>query len=168
MGTILHLVHHLDACPVPVAPPGIYLRTYEGSDDVDRWLALRQQSFATEEFPAAPWTRADARRELLDQAWFRQEWLWIAETRGAAPAAVGTVTLALGGAGPELRPAVHWLAVLPAFRRQGLGRYLVHTLESAAWQAGYRSVTLETHRRWAAAVACYQRLGYRPTSSGRP
>ena len=61
---------------------------------------------------------------------------------------------------PSARPAVHWLVVLPAARRQGVGRLLMSHLERAAWDAGHREVLLETHAQWQAAVQFYEALGY--------
>jgi GNAT superfamily N-acetyltransferase len=55
---------------------------------------------------------------------------------------------------------VHWLAVLPGWRRRGVGRYLMSVLEARAWELGYREVWLETHAAWAEAVRLYQALGY--------
>lgn len=74
---------------------------------------------------------------------------------------IGTVTLALRGEGASATPVVHWLAVLPAWRRQGVGRLLLAHLERRAWQLGYRRVALETHAAWTAAVHLYEQAGYR-------
>lgn len=78
---------------------------------------------------------------------------------------MGAVTLARRGDAEQGRPVVHWLIVDPAFRRRGIGRLLVATLESACWQAGERQVWLETHTGWREATAFYSALGYVPAES---
>jgi GNAT superfamily N-acetyltransferase len=75
--------------------------------------------------------------------------------------------MVLRGTGTTERPALHWLAVHPQWRRRGVGRRLVATLERAAWDAGYREIVAETHADWRAAAAFYERLGYRPVRSSR-
>jgi ribosomal protein S18 acetylase RimI-like enzyme len=55
---------------------------------------------------------------------------------------------------------VHWLIVRSNWRRHGVGRLLMAHLETAAWDAGYREVWLETHVAWEAAVKFYRSLGY--------
>jgi GNAT superfamily N-acetyltransferase len=75
------------------------------------------------------------------------------------------VTLALRGAGPQAQPVVHWLAVHPAWRRRGVGRLLMAALEACAWDAGGRTLALETHEDWRAAIEFYGALGY---TSGQP
>ena len=62
---------------------------------------------------------------------------------------------------PGARPVVHWLAVLPGWRRRGIGRLLLSRLHQDCWDAGYRQVWLETHAAWQAAVRLYRELGYR-------
>jgi GNAT superfamily N-acetyltransferase len=61
------------------------------------------------------------------------------------------------------RPFVHWLAVVPPWRRLGLARLLMTHLEDVCWQQGYRKIHLETHAHWDAAVQFYHALGFRNT-----
>jgi GNAT superfamily N-acetyltransferase len=74
----------------------------------------------------------------------------------------GSVTLLIGRAGCSVTARVHWLLVHPDFRRRGIARLLMANLEQACWDAGIRRISLETHRNWTAAVACYRSLGYVP------
>ncbi len=56
---------------------------------------------------------------------------------------------------------IHWLCVLPEYRRQGVGRLLVSQLESLAWQSGHRARSQRPgnpHTSWTAAVEFYQHL----------
>jgi ribosomal protein S18 acetylase RimI-like enzyme len=55
---------------------------------------------------------------------------------------------------------VVWLMVDPDFRRRGIGRALLATLEASAWQSGERELVLETHADWSAAVRLYESFGY--------
>ncbi|MDX1965224.1 MAG: GNAT family N-acetyltransferase [Pirellulales bacterium] len=112
---------------------------------------------------------------------------------GGAPVLVGAVCLAErgatthdplpgqsisgGGMIPDARSApgggdavlplsvIHWLMVHPGYRRRGLGEWLIHVLEQAVWDSGGRTIHLETHAGWSAAVRLYTRLGYSPVAS---
>jgi ribosomal protein S18 acetylase RimI-like enzyme len=92
--------------------------------------------------------------------------MWLAEIGPPplAPKAVGTVTLARRGQPPGDKAVAHWLCVHPAYRRRGIGRLLLSTLESAAWDAGERQIWLETHSAWREAYELYRSAGYEPAS----
>ena len=76
------------------------------------------------------------------------------------------MALAFRGEGTEAKPAVHWLAVLPPWRRRGVGRLLMAELHQRCWDLGYRQIWLETHVRWTGAARLYEELGYRPVEDG--
>jgi GNAT superfamily N-acetyltransferase len=82
---------------------------------------------------------------------------WLAEGPGAA-GPVGLAALVAAGA----RHSLAWLLVAPADRRRGVARALVGTALAAAREAGAREVWVETHARWAAAVATWNALGFDP------
>lgn len=159
---IFHLCHRLRDKPSVDLPDGIRWRTYVGPADVRVWLELRERAFAGARASVRPWDEADFEQEFLAKPWWRPEHLWFAEARGSRGtwSPVGTVALALRGAGNAARPVVHWLAVLPAWRRRGVGRLLMSVLEARAWELGYREVWLETHAAWEEAVRLYRALGY--------
>jgi GNAT superfamily N-acetyltransferase len=146
----------------PVAPiPGVSLRSFAGNDDIEQWLALRDRAFARQKVGVRRWDVADFRREFLEKSWWRPEWMWLAETHESPNAQlIGTATLALRQSETATIPVVHWLCVLPSWRRRGVGRLLMTVVEQAAWDAGYREVALETHEAWREAAACYEALGY--------
>jgi ribosomal protein S18 acetylase RimI-like enzyme len=52
------------------------------------------------------------------------------------------------------------LYVRPAYRRRGLGKYLVESVIRAARQAGYRELRLDTLPGMGSAQALYRRLGF--------
>jgi len=164
MTAILQLSRELGERPEVVPLPGIHLRHYRGHEDIAIWLELRRRAFARQPLGVRDWSEADFEREFLQKHWWRAEAIWFAETQPALAtpvATVGTVTLALRGVGVGAKPVVHWLAVLPSYRRCGVGRLLMHTLEATAWDKGARRIWLETHARWAEACQLYAALGYR-------
>jgi GNAT superfamily N-acetyltransferase len=162
MATVLQMTHLMTARPeVPVAA-GVRLRNYCGPEDVALWLDLRRRAFARQRVGVGDWDEADFRREFLNKPWWNPQHMWFAE-REATPASsiVGTITLAERGNGPSAKPVVHWLAVLPGYRRRGIGRLLMATLEAAVWDSGGRQVWLETHSAWTEAGRLYAALGYK-------
>jgi GNAT superfamily N-acetyltransferase len=165
MPSVLQLTKKLLEQPQIVDLPGFQLRHYQGPEDVEFWLELRRRAFARQKLGVGNWDRADFEREFLAKPWWTPESMLFAESVGqsGANAVVGTVTLARRGESPDARTAVHWLAVLPSYRRRGVGRLLLTAVEAAAWQAGSRQVWLETHAQWLEAAALYRALGYVPS-----
>lgn len=161
MATVIQRRRLLTQRPITPSVPEVSLRTYHGDDDIRGWLTLRERAFAREKLGVRQWDIADFHGEFLDRPWWRPEWMWFAEPLvEQLEGPVGTVTLALRQSAAGTVPVVHWLCVLPSWRRRGIGRLLMSTLEQAAWDAGYREVALETHEAWRAAAACYDALGY--------
>lgn len=164
MAQVLQLAHELSNRPALPWLAEVQLRTFGQAGDVERWLELRHRAFARQRVGVRTWTAEDFAAEFLTKSWWLPERLWFAETAmpGGASRAVGTVTLAMRGEGVSARPVVHWLAVLPEWRRRGVARLLMAQLEAAAWDAGYRRLYLETHAGWTAAARFYEEWGYRP------
>src|SRR5690606_445437 len=103
--------------------------------------------------------------EFLQKWWWNPARMWLAEVKtitGGSLRLAGSVTLAMRGEPAGAKPVVHWLMVSPDARRQGLARVLMSHLETAAWDAGYRQIWLETHAAWQAARRFYEALGYEP------
>ncbi len=145
------------------------VRTYRGREDALTWLAIRNQVFAAQTAGARPWTEADFQREFLDKPWWRPEWMWFAEAQDPSTGeflAVGAV--AMKEVSPPKAGAVQWLAVLPEWRRRRVGRGLMAVLETAAGEAGIRTLTAETLSEWEAATRFYRSLGFRPNSGHFP
>jgi GNAT superfamily N-acetyltransferase len=166
MTAVVQLVKQLESRPILPSVPGILVRNYAGPQDIGPWLALRHRAFARLKVGVRHWDRDDFEQELLSKPWWSPERLWLAElfSGESAGALVGTVALAERSLG---KPAVHWLAVDPRYRRRGIARLLLAHLESACWDAGQRRIWLETHSAWQEAGALYRRLGYRPVLSDR-
>ncbi len=168
MAIVQQLTRVLVSRPAGVAVEGMRLRTFVGEGDIEHWLAIRREAFARERVGVRDWDRDDFAREFLRKPWWRPEAMWFAEAVEARSAGerppsvpVGTVTLARRGDPPFDVPVVHWLAVRRSYRRRGIARWLVATLEAAVWDAGGRQVWLETHSAWREAGRLYESLGYR-------
>jgi GNAT superfamily N-acetyltransferase len=161
MAAVVHRTRMLQArppSPPALSAPNVVLRTYRGGDDVPIWLRLREQAFARQKVGVRQWDADDFRRELSDKPWWRPDWMWFAETSDGET--IGTVTLAIRQSARATVPVVHWLCVLPQWRRRGVGKLLMTMLEQTAWDAGYREVALETHEAWREAAAAYEAMGY--------
>ncbi|HET6881908.1 MAG TPA: GNAT family N-acetyltransferase [Pirellulales bacterium] len=157
MNLVVHLSRKLDRQPDVPALAGVAVRNYAGSDDIGRWLDLRTRAFADETPRVRPWTRADFVAEFISKPWWSPERMWFA----VADEVVGSVALAFRGPADTAVPVVHWLMVLPDWRRRGVGKLLMATLEAACWEAGFRRIAIETHSGWTAAEGFYRSLSYR-------
>lgn len=153
---IIHLSRRLLQPPSVDHVPGVAVRTFAGKNDIDTWLRLRERAFAGEKPAVRSWTRADFVAEFLNKPWWLPERIWFAETDEA----VGSIAMAFRGRESAAVPVIHWLMVIPEWRRRGIGRLLLSTVEAATWQAGHRHISLETHAGWSAAVAFYGVMGY--------
>lgn len=160
---VVQLCHHLTGPIRPQPVAGVRLRNFSGAEDIDHWLDVRHRAFARLKLGVRRWDRGDFQRELLDKSWWQPRRLWLAEGRAMLGnwQPVGTVIWGQRGEGPAAKAVVHWLAVVPSWRRRGVGRLLVQTLEAACWEAGHRQVWLETHTAWESALRLYESLGYR-------
>jgi GNAT superfamily N-acetyltransferase len=158
MPAVVHRKHRLQVRPPSLSAPDVELRTYRGDEDIAIWLRLREQAFARQKVGVRQWDTEDFRREFLEKPWWRSDWMWFAETLQSE--VIGTLTLAIRQSAVAAIPVVHWLCVLPKWRRRGIGKLLMNTLEQSAWDAGYREVALETHEGWREAAAAYEAMGY--------
>jgi GNAT superfamily N-acetyltransferase len=169
MATVVQRKRVLAERPAAIELPGIRLRTFAGERDIQQWLVLRERSFARQKLGVRQWVEADFAREFLDKPWWRADWMWFAEVANAIDASwsdlscIGTVTMAIRESATNTTPVVHWLCVVPGWRRRGVGRLLISALERAAWDAGFREIALETHEAWREAAALYDALGYKVT-----
>jgi GNAT superfamily N-acetyltransferase len=165
MMPIVQRMRVLRSVPEEARSEGCHVRSYH-EDDIDNWLANRNGAFLESETGGRAWTEDDFRREFVEQPWWRPDWMWFASPSSQEVSPVGTVTLAVRQTPSGLRPAVHWLCVLPEWRRRGIARVLMATLERTAWDAGHREIWLETHVNWKKAAGFYDRLGYEIVTRG--
>jgi GNAT superfamily N-acetyltransferase len=167
MASILHLRKELSGPPVALEFGGTRVRSVVIPDDLDGWLALRSRATAGLSPEVREWSREDFDAQMVAKPWWRNDWTWLA-IDPQVRSITGAVTLGLRKGVEATVPIVHWLIVDPAWRRRGVGRMLMSRLESAAWEAGYRQVELETHANWKDAVAFYQSMGYAPLRERSP
>lgn len=167
MPIVLQLTRVLESQPVVEPVDRLSIRTFGGQKDVAAWLEIRRQAFARQKVGIRAWNERDFSAEFLQRDGWRPEYLWFAEWNpsNGPTVLVGTVGIAWRRQPPEGQPAIHWLAVLPSHRRQGIGKALVRTAEAACWNLGCRQIWLETHTAWREAASLYGALGYRPTDA---
>lgn len=121
-------------------------------DDLEAVVALEATSFTN------PWSRELLARELAESAVSRLYVLRTPEQRVAAFCLCWLIV-------DELH--INTIAVDPAHRRCGLATELMRHAIADAVKAGARRATLEVRRSNAAAIALYERLGFR-TCAVRP
>lgn len=73
---------------------------------------------------------------------------------------VGSVRCHVDQAGEERFVYLHRLAILPAYRRRGIGRLLVEVVEAIAREQGIRQIRLEVRAAQPENIAFYRTLGY--------
>ncbi len=133
MAVVLQMSRVLPERSAALSVPGVALRHFAGPEDVELWLELRRRAFARERFGVRDWNAADFAREFLDKPWWQPDRMWFAvpaDSSLSQPSVVGTVTLARRASDKEAKPVVHWLAVLPSWRRRNIGRLLMQRRRS--------------------------------------
>lgn len=118
------------------------------SDDIDALVRLDAQLFADDAWPATTWWEELAQRP-------RREYVVLAETDDDAVLAYGGVDH--GGETAD----VMTIGVAPSAQGRGLGARLLADLEERAAARGANGVLLEVRADNAAALALYQRAGWR-------
>jgi putative acetyltransferase len=85
---------------------------------------------------------------------------WVVERAGELVGTAGYYPIQRGPQAVELRK----MYLLPAARGQGLGRYLLTTMESAIQARGFSDIWIETASVLKEAVGLYEASGYEPAS----
>lgn len=81
---------------------------------------------------------------------------WVVEQNGQLVGTAGYYPVARGNQAVEIRK----MYLLPTVRGQGLGRYLLQTLEETIATKGFKQIWLETATVLKEAVELYERNGY--------
>lgn len=154
--TPLRLVKKLVHRPEFGRIDGISLRRFQNSEDIDNWLSIHEAVFRPLSGTGRPWTPADFRREFLDKPEWHDGAMWFAVSATLNP--IGTVTWT-----PSIREAavghIRWLAVVPAWRRQGIATRLLQQAERGCFERACTLARLETLPSWEGAVAFYRARG---------
>lgn len=85
---------------------------------------------------------------------------WVVEQQGHLVGTAGYYPIARGQNAVEIRK----MYLLPNARGQGLGRYLLETLEQAIAAKGFQQIWIETASVLKEAVKLYERNGYQPST----
>jgi putative acetyltransferase len=85
---------------------------------------------------------------------------WVVEQAGQI---VGTAAYYPTDRAPKA-VEIRKMYLLPAVRRQGLGRFLLEQLEATIAAAGYQAIWLETVTVLQAAIHLYEQAGYQPST----
>ncbi len=163
MATVLQLEWVLERRPVASDLPGLRIRNFRSDQDIGPWLGLYHAAFSDRR--VRPWDAGDFHRQVVARRGWRPDWMWLAETASrddARPTLAGSACLILRGRHPAARPVVHWLAVHPRWRRQGIASQLIGRLAARAWDEGYRCLRAETLSAWDDAAAFYRSTGFSP------
>jgi len=132
-----------DASPVGTCDPVVQIRPAWTRDELEAVYAIREEVFHHEQHLTS------LVRDDPDDAYSMN----VVATLGGRAVGTGRVTLF----GDEAQIA--WVAVLPAFRRRGVGRAIMEYLMNWSKAHGARCITLnaQTH-----ALQFYRQLGFEP------
>jgi ribosomal-protein-alanine N-acetyltransferase len=128
--------------------PVILIRSMQ-MEDIEQAVAIDRLSFSL------PWPTSSYRFELVEN---QTSSLWVSELNGdGAPERIVAITV-VWNIVDEAHIAT--LAVLPAYRRMGIGKHLLaYTLKEAV-QQGMRTATLEVRAGNQAAQVLYRQFGF--------
>jgi predicted dehydrogenase/ribosomal protein S18 acetylase RimI-like enzyme len=142
----------LDDPPSLAMGLGYGLRTFQPGDEA-HWLRICLPEFGLN------WDAEGLHREILDAPFFKPEDMFFVTYRGE-PVGVAAAWRREGAA-PDLG-TLHYIAVLPEHRGQGLGRVLIGAVLRRLNELGFRRCDLRTNDyRWSA-LGLYCHYGYRP------
>jgi len=135
-------------------PDGLELRGLRPGDEA-AWVEMKNACFREQGMRS--WSAEDFRRAFTDDPRFEYPRVTVV-MRGAEAVASATAWEADYGEGPV--GLLHWVCVLPSWRRRGLGREVsVRAMRELAAR-GYADAWLNTSWKREAAVGLYVRLGF--------
>jgi ribosomal protein S18 acetylase RimI-like enzyme len=145
----------LDAVPPPVLPENFNLRSYRAGDET-AWLDIIRRSYGGD------WPEDAFQRHMLSEESFRPERLLfvVTVTEGGRPVATaGALQKLVHG---DRTGYVHMMAVLPEFRRRGLGTALLRRCLVYFREQGWRDAALDTEVSRPEAIRLYMANGFVP------
>lgn len=147
---------HFHQLPHPDVPAGYELRRVQTEDDVRAWAQLLHDNGEL-----GQWDMERARRATEEGTVWRES-IHFLEKDGVP---VATSCVQRHDDRPD-RPELGWIAVLPAYRGQGLGRTISIAVMNFMKQQGYERCFLRTDDRRLPAIQLYFRLGFEPDMTG--
>ncbi|NLS76064.1 MAG: GNAT family N-acetyltransferase [Chloroflexi bacterium] len=146
------IAEDLEHVPEVTVAPGYGLRTFQPGDEA-HWLRICKPEFGM------TWDAAGLHREILDKPWFKPEHMFFVTHEGTP---VGVATAWRRTVGETVEASVHYIAVEPAHRGQGLGRTLLLAVMHRVRELGFPNCGLRTNDfRWDA-IGLYWKYGWRP------
>ncbi len=109
-----------------------------------------------------PWQPITADRDVLDiETAYHQSGgeFWVIEQAHQVMGTAAYYPIARGHRAVEIRK----MYLLPPIRGQGLGKFLLHQLETAIAQRQFHEIWIETASQLTAAVKLYETAGYLPS-----
>jgi ribosomal protein S18 acetylase RimI-like enzyme len=143
----------LDRVPEPVLPPGPFsLRTYRPGDE-KAWLEIIRGAYGGE------WGDDAFERCVRSDEAFLPERLFFVTWNGRPIGTAGAFQKLFHG---DRTGYVHMMAVLPDFRKRGLGAALLNACLSYFSAQGWRDAVLDTESARVEAIRLYLRNGFSP------
>lgn len=146
---------HLNELPEPALPAPLKLRVYQPGDEA-LWVGV-----LNENGQLGKWDLARAESAFRGSGWVWRESIHLIMH---GERAVATACMQLHKARPDL-PELGWVAVVPQWQRQGLGRavslFVLHFMK----RQGYQHCILRTDDFRLPAIQTYLRLGFWPELS---
>ncbi|PSR13522.1 GNAT family N-acetyltransferase [filamentous cyanobacterium CCP3] len=139
---------------------GPYLIRSWQPGDRDDALALIAQVLKEYGLTCEPADSDRDAREVEACYWETGGEFWVVEVDGVLVGTAGYRPTSRGPGAVELRK----MYLLPQARGQGLGRYLLGTMEAAIQRRGFDEIWLETASVLKAAVGLYEASGYEPAT----
>ena len=144
---------NLDHVSPPVLPENFSLRFFRAGDEA-AWLDIIRRSYGGD------WPDDAFQRHMLSEESFRPERLFFAIAEGGRPvASAGAIQKLVHG---DRTGYLHMMAVLPEFRRRGLGTALLRRCLIYFREQGWRDAALDTEVSRPEAIRLYLANGFVP------
>src|SRR3954471_14933321 len=78
MASVIHFRRQLLRPPDAVEVPGIYVRNFSMTEDVEPWLALRDRAMADQIPRVRKWSDVDFHSEMSSKSWWSVDHTWVA------------------------------------------------------------------------------------------
>ncbi|MGO8702453.1 MAG: GNAT family N-acetyltransferase [Candidatus Brocadiia bacterium] len=156
MSQALHLFMvrpSLDDVPAPILPENFSLRSCRAGDEA-AWLDIIRRSYGGD------WPDDAFQRHMLSEESFRPERLFFAVTDTGRPVATAGALKKLPHG--DWTGYLHMLAVLPEFRRRGLGTALLRRCLVYFREQSWRDAVLDTEASRLEAIRVYLAGGFVP------